>query len=259
MEKSFEVGDDGALDVRIASGKVEIKRGQDGVIVVRGRGDTENLNVEQHGSTVWVSSESRSTQISKRIHIGVGRAVYLSIEVPEGIDIVVHVASADLECDPPSARLNVNSASGDIRFTDTGDLTVKTASGDVHGHKVGGRLDFVSASGDLHVESIGDRASVSTASGDIQIGDAMGPVVTSTMSGDVEVRRFGGDDFAAKSMSGSVDIGIPAGSSVDLDATTLSGRIILPEPQDAPVETSIGSVDLKVKLVSGDLKVRRIG
>lgn len=259
MEKSFQVGDDGALDVRIASGKVEVKRGQEGVIVVRGRGDTDNLSVEQHGSTVWVSSEPRSTQISKRIHIGVGRSVYLSIEVPEGIDIDVNVASADVECEPLSSRLNVSSASGDIRFTDTGDLTVKTASGDVHGHKVGGKLNFVSASGDLHIESIGDRASVSTASGDIQIGEASGPITTSTMSGDVQVRRFGGNDFAAKSMSGSIDIGIPAGSSVDLDATTLSGDIILPEPQDGPTETTArGTVDLKVKLVSGDLKVRRV-
>lgn len=258
MEKSFQVGADGALDVRIASGKVEVKRGQEGVIVVRGRGATENLSVEQHGSTVWVSSEPRSAQISKRIHIGVGRSVYLAIEVPDGIDIDVNVASADVECEPPSARLNVNSASGDIRFTDTGELTVKTASGDVHGHRVDGKLNFVSASGDLHIESIGDRAAVSTASGDIQIGEVSGPITTSTLSGDVQVRRFAGDDFAAKSMSGSVDIGIPAGSSVDLDATTLSGDITLPEPQDPPSGTPAGNVDLKVRLVSGDLKVRRV-
>ena len=45
MEKSFQVGTDAALDVRIASGKVEVKRGQEGVIVVRGRGDTDSLVV----------------------------------------------------------------------------------------------------------------------------------------------------------------------------------------------------------------------
>lgn len=257
MEKSFQVGPDAALDVRIASGKVEVRQGRAGTIVVRGRGDTENLLVEQHGSTVWVSSEPRSTQISKRIHIGVGRAVYLSIEVPENIDIDVNVASADVECEPTPARLNVNSASGDIRFADTAELTVKTASGDVHGNRVTGKLSFVSASGDLHVEAIGDRASISTASGDIRIGDASGPITTSTMSGDVNVRRFTSDDFAAKSMSGSVEIGVPAGTSVDLDATTLSGDIVLPEPQDAPPDPT-GSMDLKVRLVSGDLKLRRV-
>jgi DUF4097 and DUF4098 domain-containing protein YvlB len=257
MEKSFQVGPDAAIDVRIASGKVEIQRGVPGSIVVRGRGDTDNLVVEQHGSTVWVSSEPRSTQISKRIHIGVGRAVFLSIEVPEGIDVDVNVASADVECDPPPARLNVNSASGDIRFTDAGDLTVKTASGDVHGHKVTGKLSFISASGDLHVESIGDRAALSTASGDIRIGDSSGPITTSTMSGDVTVRRFGSDDFSAKSMSGSVEIGIPAGTSVDIDATTLSGDILLPEPQDS-LASPTGTTDIKVRLISGDLKIRRV-
>lgn len=258
MEKSFQVGFDAALDVRIASGKVEIQQGKAGTIVVRGRGDTENLLVEQHGSTVWVSSQPRSTQISKRIHFGVGRSVYLSIEIPENIDIDVNVASADVECDPTPARLNVNSASGDIRFADAGELTVKTASGDVHGHSVSGKLNFVSASGDLHIETVGDRGSISTASGNIRIGDASGPITTSTMSGDVNVGRFTGDDFAAKSMSGSVEIGIPAGTSVDLDATTLSGDILLPEPQDAPPDIPAGSMDLKIRLVSGDLKVRRV-
>jgi DUF4097 and DUF4098 domain-containing protein YvlB len=257
MEKSFQVGTDGSLDVRIASGKVEIQRGQPGTIVVRGRGDTDSLVVEQDGSTVWISSEPHSMRISKRIHIGVGRAVFLSIEVPEGIDIDVSVASADVECDPKPARLNINSASGDVRFTDAGELTVKTASGDVHGHSVTGKLSFVSASGDLHIESIGDRADLSTASGDIRIGEASGPVTTSTMSGDVTVRRFGSDDFSAKSMSGSVEVGIPAGTSVDLDATTLSGDILLPELQDPP-PSPIGTADIKVRLVSGDVKIRRV-
>jgi DUF4097 and DUF4098 domain-containing protein YvlB len=77
------------------------------------------------------------------------------------------------------------------------------------------------------------------------------------MSGDVSVRRFGSDDFSAKSMSGSVEIGIPAGTSVDLDATTLSGDILLPEPQDSPPSPS-GTTDIKVRLVSGDLKIRRV-
>jgi hypothetical protein len=38
----------------------------------------------------------------------------------------------------------------------------------------------------------------------------------------------------------------------------VGGDITPPEPHDPPSGTPAGNVDLKVKLVSGDLKVRRV-
>jgi hypothetical protein len=249
IEQSFDITSDASVDVRIASGKVEIRRGPVGRALVKARGDTDNLTVEQRGSTIWISSDRRNTWVSRSVHV--------TVEIPDGLDIDAGVASADFECEPAARRLTINSASGDIRLTDCIDLSVKTASGDVHGNQVRGRLDFVSASGDLHVAETGDRADVSTASGDVRILDARGPVNVSTMSGDVRVARFHGDDFRAKAMSGNVDIGLPAGTSVDLEATTLSGDIRLPDPSAEPA-TEARNASVSVRLVSGDLTIRRV-
>jgi DUF4097 and DUF4098 domain-containing protein YvlB len=248
MEKSFEISADTSLDVRIASGKVSVVRGAAGRVSVKATGDTDHLVVEQRGSSIWISTEKRSGWVS--------RSVYVTVEAPDDIDMDVNIASADFECAVTPRRLTINSASGDIRLKDSGELSVKTASGDVNGHSVSGRLTFASASGDLHVETIGDRSELSTASGDLRISHAGGSMVASTLSGDVRVDHFAGREFQAKSMSGNVDIGIPSGTEVDLDATTLSGDIRLPGKADheVPIERS---VDLRVRLVSGDLRLRR--
>ncbi|REK23494.1 MAG: hypothetical protein DWQ40_02140 [Actinobacteria bacterium] len=250
IEQSFEIGSDATLDIRIATGKVEIRRGKDGLAVVRARGDTDNLTVEQRGSTIWISAERRSNWVA--------RSIYVTIEVPDGLDVDAGVASADFECEPVVRRLGVNSASGDIRLTDCADLSVKTASGDVHGNDAAGRLDFVSASGDLHMGGIGGRADISTASGDVRILKASGPVNVSTMSGDVRIEQFEGDDLRAKAMSGNVDVGIPAGTTVDLKATTLSGDIRLPEPAASDPSSNGLTVSVSARLVSGDLRIRRV-
>jgi hypothetical protein len=56
-------------------------------------------------------------------------------------------------------------------------------------------------------------------------------------------------------MSGDVKIGIPARTRVELDAQSLSGKVSLPEP--SPRAAPEREIALKVRLVSGDLKVER--
>lgn len=250
IEQAFHVGPDSSVHVRIASGKLDVRRGQPGMVLVRATGGgADHLTIEQRGSTVWVAMERRSSWVD--------RSVYVTLEVPDGIDLDANVASADVDIDPPVGRLSINSASGDIRFGTAGELDVKTASGEVHGMAVEGRVNFVSASGDLTMESLGDRAELSTASGDIRVDTAVGTVGVSTMSGDVHITRFQGPELRAKGMSGNVALGIPAGTTVDLEATTLSGDIRLPQPSSEHHDTT-RTVRVGIRLVSGDVRIQRV-
>jgi hypothetical protein len=58
-------------------------------------------------------------------------------------------------------------------------------------------------------------------------------------------------------MSGSVRLGIPAGTRLDLDANSLSGRIRLPSPNPSP-EPPEREMTARIRLVSGDLRIDRI-
>lgn len=250
IEETFSVEETPSLDIRVASGKVSVRKGAAGTVTVRAKGNTDNLMVEQRGSTIWISNEQRRSWMDKSVH--------LTVEVPDGTDLDASVASADVVCEVPMGRLTINSASGDIRFTDADEIVVKTASGDVSGNNVAGRVNFTSASGDLQLDVVDDRAELSTASGNMRVGTASGAIITSTMSGDVRIDTYLGSDLSAKGMSGRVDLGVPGGTTVHLDATTMSGTIDLPEPSTTHDTPDLGTLNLRVRLVSGDLKLRRV-
>lgn len=249
IDQSFDVDGAGRVELRISSGRIEIKRGQVGRIGVMVSGTTSDLTVEQRGSVVYISTERKGILVSRGVHI--------TLEVGDGCDVQASVASADVTSEAALGQLEVNAASGDIRFTEASELTAKTASGDVRGANLD-RCHFVSASGDLHLGTIGGRADVSTASGDIHIDNAGGALSTSTMSGDVYVRVFSGEEFKSKSMSGSVRLGIPAGTRVDLDVNTMTGEILLPEPATTEPPSAGPTATVYVKTVSGDLRINRV-
>ena len=120
-----------------------------------------------------------------------------------------------------------------------------------------GEARVVTASGDVKIGSIGERGSLSTASGDIRIDSSDATLSAATVSGDVRVERMAGPELQAKSMSGRVRLGIPGGTRLDLDANTFSGRVRLPDPDPNPAPPE-RDMSVKVRLVSGDLKITRV-
>jgi DUF4097 and DUF4098 domain-containing protein YvlB len=248
IDREFKVEGAAKIEARIASGRIEFRPGQADWVRVEAVSKSGDLRVEQRGETIVIATE-RSGFLSS------GRAEVV-VTLPEGSDLTVGVASADVICTLPVGRLEINTASGDVRFTDAEDVRIKTASGDVSGDSAGA-ISFVSASGDIRLGHAGRRSELSTASGNVQIEEASGKVKSSTMSGDLGIRRLSGDVLEAKAMSGDVRIGIPAGTTLDLSANTLSGSIRLPERSSEDVEP-IGHAAVRVKLVSGDLTIKRV-
>jgi DUF4097 and DUF4098 domain-containing protein YvlB len=98
---------------------------------------------------------------------------------------------------------------------------------------------------------------VSTASGDVHIEKCAASVDLNTASGDAYLAQFEGRSANFKSMSGSVDLGIPSGSTVDLDVNTLSGKVRLPE-SDSGGEARERHMSIRARLVSGDFSIQRV-
>ncbi len=156
------------------------------------------------------------------------------------------------------AKAEIKTASGDIEMESVQTLVVKTASGDTQVEKVERALRYSSASGDLTVEALGPgSAAISTASGDVVIARCEAILDVNTASGDVHVSRFTGRSANFKAMSGGASLGIPSGSSVDLDVSLRSGRLIVPdsERRQGPAERTIS---ISARFVSGDLVIDRV-
>ncbi len=165
----------------------------------------------------------------------------LVVSAPEGTGLDAETASGDLDGRGRLGDVDVDSASGDVRFEAVdGRLNVNTASGDVEADFVGGDVRVNSASGDLTLGEIEHDAKIRTASGDVEI--------RSAVRGKIDVQ----------SASGDVRLGIRRGSSVYIDASSMSGDMTSElDVTDAPPESGGPAIDFRARTMSGDVTVRR--
>lgn len=238
------------LDLHAPAASVVLDRGPSGVVRVEiDSRNAESWHVAQNGDAISVRDERRGWRS--------GNGGRLRVAAPDDTAVRITTASGDVIVSVATGRTQVTTASGDVRIAIASELTVKTASGSITVDRVGSDAAVKSASGDLRAQEIGGGLNASTASGDVRIERVGGDVNVSTASGDVRVDRFEGRSFNANTVSGDVQLGIPAGSDVALEVKTLTGSIEVPSGDRAPDVPSRGRVDVRVKSVSGDFRLRR--
>ena len=154
-------------------------------------------------------------------------------------------------------KIEADSVSGDIRIRQGRRIYTKTASGNTRVDRVEEVFKGKSASGDLRVGEAHGTVEISTASGDVRIADTDAIIDVATASGRIQIERYVGSDISLKSMSGNFEVGMESGTKVDLDASSLSGRVKWPPKLDVPPEVK-REVSFKAKSVSGDLTIKRL-
>ena len=260
--ETFQVAAAVQLEINLASGTAMVLSGEEGAVTVEVRGsDAESFRIEQSGDRIV---------LRPREGFGQGwRSYDVTVHVPQGGELEVRGASADVNVEVALARLRVNLASGNVRARDVAtDALVRTASGDVHLEAVGGRLDLTTASGDVEVGSVGGAASVRAASGDLRVGTANDDLVSNSASGDVSVGTFGGALLRCNTATGNVRVGLPPRRTVDIEASTLSGTFRNDFDRDTaegspgtPAVTQDvadnGKARLRLRTVSGDIWLQR--
>lgn len=250
IHKTFTVDGTPDVEIRIESGRIEILEGSPGVVDVTVDTKLPGFIVEQRGNSILVSSDKNASWLSR------GSASVV-IGAPPGSDLQIGMASAPVTSNVALGKVDIKSASGDIDLNEVEVLTVKTASGDLDVESVARGLRFTSASGDLRVaDHVGGAVVVSTASGDVHIEHADGTIDMTSASGDAYIQVFEGRSAYFKAMSGDIDLGIPDRTSVELDVSTLSGKVRLPDPNPHR-EPPERQMSVRAKLVSGDFTINR--
>lgn len=269
MEKHFDVSGPVELDVRLASGDIEIDPTLDGRVEIE---------------LTAYDDESQQLIDAARIELQErnGRPEVL-VDVPQkrggGLSFILSFGQRGISCRircPHESSVAIRTKSGDIVTRGTlGGLTVATASGDIEVDRVSGGVAVKSASSDFSAHDVG-ATTIQTASGDVSIDVARGPVNISSASGDVtideaydnvSVNTVSGDqdhgavmrgNVSAHSVSGDVTIGVRRGSRVFLDCNTLSGDTSseLELSTDAPAGDG-PLVEIRAKTVSGDIRITR--
>jgi hypothetical protein len=195
----------------------------------------------------------------------------LDLHVPRGATLDVHVVSAPLVIDGlDGGDITVNTVSGRTRINArTPSLSVDSVSGNIElaGHAAQANLQTVS--GDILAPVLGDRAKLQTISGHIQAsGGPWRQFTLSTVSGDVQLAGglAPGGKLGVDSMSGNVQLQLPAGTSAAVHASSFSGDLRSDfgavqksehgpgSKLDATLGAGKGAINLET--FSGDLRIR---
>jgi hypothetical protein len=204
--------------------------------------------------------------------------VGVTVTFPAGADVSVNVASADVTARGRIGSLDAKGASGDVTADQvTGNARVELASGDVNLGSVTGDVRSVTASGDQRFGSVGGRAEVESASGDVglaragqgtRLRSASGDVRVEAAEGDVNAQSTSGDVVLAsvrqglievRNTSGDIEIAVQAGTRVDVEADSRSGRCSseIPLDQEPSGGESGPLATIRARTLSGDVRIRR--
>jgi hypothetical protein len=238
FQKSYSVGAGSRISVRNVSGDVIVTGYDGGTVQVKGFKEGEDRDLVQ----VEDLSGPNSVDVRVKYPENCNRcnaSVRFEVQVPRSV-------SYEFE--------QLSSASGDI--------TVKSVTGNVR---------VKTASGDTDIDGVDGSTNVSVASGDITIKNAAGPVTAKSASGDVDVeivRLEGNDAMEFSSASGDVKVVMPANLDADVDMSTLSGELKtdfglqVEERERGPGKRAMGKLGagsrrLRIRSVSGAVSLTR--
>ena len=286
MEKTFETPGGVRLSVQIHAGLVVVTAGAGERTVVSLEADNAGAADMVERATVECRPSGSHHVVEVKLPRVYGmrllrrNAVTVRVEVPEGAEIEVATASADVEINGPVGDVDFTTASGNASIDDVaadvttktasgnvtigtvgGDIRASTVSGDLRCSSVAGGARFSATSGDLELGAAGRRVEVKATSGHVRLGELAAGADVKNVSGNVRVLALGEGRLHVRSVSGDVAVGVVKGVELHVDVETASGLVHSDIPlRDGPASGADrpgARVDLSVRSVSGNVEIGR--
>ena len=162
--------------------------------------------------------------------------------------------SGDVTLERVTGAGSIDTGSGDVSLTEALDqLKIRSGSGDFIADRLGGMTSVSSGSGDIRVEHAAAAILVKTGSGDLEINRAEDDVTMTTGSGDTTIRTATRGRITSKGASGDLRIGVPPGTPVWTDITTVSGTVRSGLEGVGEPEPGADYIEVRATTVSGDV------
>jgi Putative adhesin len=260
--RTFQITEHARLVLNNSSGRVVIRRGEQGVITVNATKRASGIGInpeqmqvrtEQQGDTVDIS-----TQVDWNFFQFGLRSVSFEITVPANCDVQLNTGSGRVAIQGPSGDIRVRTGSGGIEASDLqGQIALKTGSGGIRAYNLQGSTLIQTGSGGIKLDRLQGSASVRTGSGGIVIESSALLRASNFTTGSGGIVFDGSIDRRSnvemKTGSGGINLRLPFDSAFTLDARTGSGGVHNEfggkEVGDAPRAL------LKLKTGSGGIRV----
>src|SRR3989440_1974367 len=291
FDRNYTVTGPIRLEITNASGDIDVTGSGDGKLHVRGDvrasgfgfdnpqkrlDDTlANPPIEQRGDTIRIGKEmSRMRNISIAYTIQVPRDTEVSATVASGTQTVrgvrgpvkAQAASGAIRVEKIERDTQLTTLSGTVSAADIGnDVRASSASGSVAVSNTRGDVRVNALSGVIRISNPGGRIEADTASGEVEIQGAASDVKAHAASGRVSVQGNPGADsyWELKTVSGTVQLGVPASANLHLSAEAVSGEIrtdiliVIEEQGKHSLRAHMGSGGGRVDVhtVSGEIRM----
>ncbi|HEX5107753.1 MAG TPA: DUF4097 family beta strand repeat-containing protein [Vicinamibacterales bacterium] len=258
FERTIQVSEPVKLDVDTVRGKIEVRAGAPGRVVVEGdatvrvgfnvpanavelaRQVAASPPIEQSGNEIRLRTPSdsdaeRAVTIAYRVQVPPGTEVDTTSDsgetTIEGIaaPVSVRTQSAPITVRRVAGNAEVSTGSGAVVVDDVrGDLTVTTSSSSFRGTGLGGSLRLRTQSGDVQAAMTGaGEVEVQTGSSAIQLSGLGGALSARTESGRVTIQGAPGQDWSVTTGSSAIDVTLESDRGVALDAASRGGEVVL--------------------------------
>jgi DUF4097 and DUF4098 domain-containing protein YvlB len=267
MDQRRPAAPDGLVEIENSAGAIRVIGWNRNEVAVSG-------TLGRRASGLEFSGDPHRTRIEVQAE-GNPHAVHAELEV--------HVpAGSRLEIDSYAASITITDVTGAVKAeTVNGSISMKGGSKEVNLQTVNGSVEVTSPANRVHAESVNGSVTVRDASGEVNASTVNGRLVVvggtfqrarlETVSGSL---RFEGDlakkaTLDAETVSGGVEVVLPAGVSADFSVSTFSGDIeneLGPAAQKTSryttekslsFTTGAGGAKVSVQTLSGAIRLRK--
>lgn len=267
VEQRRPAAPDGIVSVDNAAGTIKVTGWEKAEVLVKG-------TLGAGASGLDLSGSSRKTSIEVEVEGN-----------PHGVrsDLDIYVpAGSRLEIDAYQAEITVTGVKGGVNVeTVNGGISITGPSKSVDAQSVNGAVEVVGAGSRVHAETVNGRVTVKDANGEVNastvngallvVGGAFETAHLETVSGSA---RFEGSlsrsgSLSVESVSGGVELVLPATLSADFSVTTFSGKVeneLGPGAErpgkwipgrELSFSTGSGGAKVSVETLSGPIRLRK--
>ncbi|MEV4309769.1 DUF4097 family beta strand repeat-containing protein [Nonomuraea sp. NPDC049624] len=183
--------------------------------------------------------------------------VAVTVELPSGSALDISLRDGHLNGQGRLGEVRAHVSRGHIHLARTGESRLSTDDGDITVATSGGTAALTTARGQIKVgESIGATV-IGNGAGDVTVDRAADGLRVTVEQGAVKVGAMARGRADLDVGAGTIDVGIPDGSAVLLDAKTTLGRV-RDNLGDDPGMSAGNTVELHAHVAQGDILLHRV-
>lgn len=210
-------------------GTVDLQLVSGEIIVSAGSGNQVRIKAwSERGQLEFSASASR---VSLDVHSQRGRMgdTRYEVTVPAGVRLELKSVSGDITAHGVGGELEAGAVSGDVDVSDAkGRVDIESVSGDITAERLAGDVRVNAVSGDVSITDVSGDLDIETVSGEMNLERvAVKTLRSETVSGDMTYEGSLDPDgrYEFHSQSGSVKLRVPASAGGSVRIETFSGSL----------------------------------